>query len=126
MGLSWIAQTSAKPSNLNLIAYENDMLPCRLLKGDMEAVFSGRKRLLPCATDLSYYNWATQTLETSPSEDFLAVSDVHAGFLELENKRDGTAIRVDPSCAPGLYSTRIEVETDEYQQVLLFDHYPAS
>lgn len=92
----------------------------------MEAVFSGRTRLLPCATDLSYYNWATQTLETTHSEDFRAVSDMHAGVLVLENRRDGTAIRVDPSCDPGVCSTRTGVETGEYQQVLLFDHYPAS
>lgn len=38
----------------------------------MEAVFEGRRRLLPRPTDLSFYNWVTQTSAANHTPTFQA------------------------------------------------------
>jgi len=86
-----------------------------------EAVFEGTKRLLPKPSDLSYYNWETQTSTSNPTPNFQVIADNEAGLL-FKNKRDRKIINVDPRVAPGDNSVREEVVTDEYCQVVLYDH----
>ena len=97
----------------------------RLARGEMEAVFSGSRRLLPNGADLSYHNWATQTSRTNATEGFEAVCDVDTGIMVLRSKHDGVAINVDPACAAGDKSTCMHLEAPQYQQVILYDHIPS-
>ena len=90
----------------------------------MEAVFAGRQRLLPQpGVDLSTFNFATGALTTTPSLGFEVMADLQHG-LAFKNRKDRKLVVVDPGVPPGDYSSRVELETDEYQQVVLFDHVP--
>ena len=44
----------------------------RLQDGGLEAVFALKQRLLPKATDLSFFNWDTHASATNPSSNFQA------------------------------------------------------
>ena len=45
-----------------------------------------------------------------------------ASGLVFKNKRDRKTISVDPSCSLGDNSTRTDLPTSEYVQVVLYDH----
>ena len=49
------------------------------------------------------------------------IADSETGLL-FKNKRDRKVINVDPKANPGDNSQRLEVQTDEYMQVVLYDH----
>ena len=49
------------------------------------------------------------------------IADQEGGLL-FKNKRDRKVINVDPRAKPGDNSTRVEIKTDEYLQVVLYDH----
>lgn len=93
----------------------------RLKTENLEPVFALKKKLLPKASDLSFYNWETQTSASNPTPNFQVIADNEAGLL-FKNKRDRKIINVDPRVSPGDNSTRVEIETDEYLQVVLYDH----
>ncbi|GHP06772.1 hypothetical protein PPROV_000551600 [Pycnococcus provasolii] len=93
----------------------------RLKTENLEPVFEGRRRLVPKPTDLSFYNWETQTSTSNPTPSFQVIADNLVGLL-FKNKRDRKVINVDPNSRAGDNSTRTELETDEYMQVVLFDH----
>ena len=93
----------------------------RLKTENMEPIFERRRRLLPKASDLSFYNWETQTSTSNPTPNFQVIADNEAGLL-FKNKRDRKIINVDPQSDPGNNSVRTEIETDEYLQVVLYDH----
>ena len=107
---------------------------------------------MPKPTDLSYYNWETQTSTSNSSPNFQVrtdtrcgragavvvcacnssrcvrrsfgkqvIADNEAGLL-FKNKRDRKVINVDPSANPGDNSTRTEISTKEYLQVVIYDH----
>lgn len=80
-----------------------------------------RKKLLPKPTDLSYFNWDTQ-LATSNSSPFYQVISDNAQGLLFKNKRDRKLINVNPEAFPGDNTTRVELETSEYAQVVIYDH----
>ena len=82
--------------------------------------FSGAKRLMPKPSDLSYYNWETQTSTHNSTPNFQVVAD--ADGLLFKNKRDRKVVNVDPKQNPGDNSSRNELKTDEYLQVVIFDH----
>ena len=60
-----------------------------------ELYFQRKARLLPQPTDLSYYNWDTQTLKSNPSPNFEVIADNTSG-LQFKSKRDRKTIIVDP------------------------------
>jgi len=93
----------------------------RLKTGGMEAIFERKRRMMPKATDLSFYNWETQTSTSNATPNFQVVADNAAGLL-FKNKRDRKLINVDPRAKPGDNSTRTEIETEEYMQVVIYDH----
>lgn len=80
-----------------------------------------KKRLLPRPTDLSYYNWETQTSTSNPTPNFQVKADNEAGLL-FKNKRDRKVINVDPKAFSGDNSARHEIKTKEYIQVVIYDH----
>ena len=92
-----------------------------LKTGTMEAVFDGKIRLLPKATDLSFYNWDTHASSSNPTPNFQVLADNAAGLV-FKNKRDRKVINVDPNSTPGDNSTRTAFQTDEYMQVVIYDH----
>jgi hypothetical protein len=93
----------------------------RLRTEDFVPYFERRKKLLPKTFDLSYYNWETQ-LSTSNSSPYYQVIAENAQGLLFKNKRDRKIINVNPEMVPGDNTTRIELETSEYVQVVLYDH----
>ena len=80
-----------------------------------------RKRLLPKPTDLSYYNWETQLSTSNSSPYYQVIADSAQGLL-FKNKRDRKLINVNPDVSPGDNTTRTELETDDYIQVVFYDH----
>ncbi|KAJ9506220.1 hypothetical protein QJQ45_000518 [Haematococcus lacustris] len=84
---------------------------------NMEAYFERKKRLTPKASDLSFYNWETQMSTSNPTPNFQVIADNEAGLL-FKNKRDRKVINVDPRAKPGDNSTRTELATSEYMQVV--------
>eukprot|EP00043_Microstomoeca_roanoka_P000837 m.29403 g.29403 ORF g.29403 m.29403 type:complete len:246 (+) comp10525_c0_seq3:129-866(+) len=89
----------------------------RLENDDFELYFSGRKRLMPRPTDLSYYNWVTQTASSNPSSNYTVLANEYPGLL-FKNTKDRKIVNVDPQLeSPGDNSTRTVLFTDEYSQV---------
>jgi len=93
----------------------------RLKTEDFRPYFLRKKRLLPRPSDLSYYNWETQTSTSNPSPNFQVRADNEAGLL-FKNKRDRKVINVDPNADSGDNTTRHEIKTKEYIQVVIYDH----
>ncbi|RHY00562.1 hypothetical protein DYB30_013265, partial [Aphanomyces astaci] len=93
----------------------------RLKSEAFEPYFERKKRLLPKPSDLSYYNWETQTCTSNSSPNFQVIADSETGLL-FKNKRDRKVINVDPKANPGDNSTRTEIKTNEYMQVVIYDH----
>lgn len=94
----------------------------RLKTENFELYFTRTKRLLPKPSDLSYFNWETQKSTANSSPNFQVIAD--ADGLLFKNKRDRKVINVDPKASknPGDNSSRNEIKTDEYLQVVIFDH----
>jgi Domain of unknown function (DUF4464) len=93
----------------------------RLQAGGMDAVFALSSRLLPKPNDLSFYNWESQASSSNPSVNFQVIADNTAGLV-FKNKRDRKTICVNPDAALGDNSTRTDLATDEYLQVVIYDH----
>jgi hypothetical protein len=94
----------------------------RFENDEIEAIFDGSARFLPKPTDLSYYNWHTQKSLSNSTPHFQVISDNEKG-LQFKNKRDNEVIYVDPHArSPGNNSFRLELDTDEYLQAVIFDH----
>ena len=67
---------------------------------------------MPKPSDLSFYNWETQTSTSNATPNFQVIADNEAGLL-FKNKRDRKVINVDPKARPGDNSRRIELHTHE-------------
>ena len=76
---------------------------------------------MPKQSDLSYYNWETQTSTSNSTPNFQVIADNETGLL-FKNKRDRKVINVDPNANPGDNSTRTEIATKEYLQIVIYDH----
>lgn len=50
------------------------------------------------------------------------IADGEVGLL-FKNKRDRKVVNVDPLSAPGDNTTRTEIRTGEYAQVVIYDHF---
>ena len=87
----------------------------------MEAIFARKKRLIPRSTDLSYYNWETQTCTSNPTANFEVIAENGMGLL-FRNIHDRKIINVDPKTSPGDNSTRTEITTPECFQCVIYDH----
>ncbi|KAM4855002.1 cilia- and flagella-associated protein 299 [Thomomys bottae] len=93
----------------------------RLKNEDFEVYFSGKKRLLPRTTDLSFYNWDSHVVACNSSSNYQVIADNPEGLL-FKYKRDRKILNVDPKAQPGDNSTRIPIQTDLYIQAVIFDH----
>uniref|UniRef100_A0A8C8E9Y2 Cilia- and flagella-associated protein 299 n=1 Tax=Otus sunia TaxID=257818 RepID=A0A8C8E9Y2_9STRI len=93
----------------------------RLTTDDFEVYFSGKKRLLPRKTDLSFYNWDRNVSTSNSSPNYQVIAENACGLL-FKNKSDRKIINVDPKAYPGDDTTRMPVETDLYLHVVIYDH----
>ena len=98
----------------------------RLKKEDFSKYFDNPvkeegPRLLPTPRDLSYYNWETQHSTSNSTANFQVLVENEKGLL-FKNIRDRKIINPDPKANPGDNTRRIEITTDEYIQVVLFEH----
>ena len=94
----------------------------RLKTENFEPYFEKRKKIMPKPSDLSYFNWETQTSTSNSTPNFQVIADNETGLL-FKNKRDRKVINVDPTAkTPGDNSTRTEIKTTEYLQAVLYDH----
>ena len=94
----------------------------RLKTEDFRQIFVGKKMLMPKMTDLSYFTWDSQYAYLNDSPNFKVDANSDAGLL-FRNRRDRKVINVDPNKdPPGDGTKRVEIECDEYTQVVFFDH----
>lgn len=94
----------------------------RLKTENFEDYFLRKKKLLPTPQDLSYYYWDGQKTSINESPNFRVDTYSESG-LQFKNKRDRKIINVDPDAeTPGDNTRRFEIETDEYAQVVIYDH----
>lgn len=94
----------------------------RIKTENFEPYFAGKKRFLPRASDLSFYNWETQTCTSNPSTNYQVIAENASGLL-FKNKRDRKILNVDPKASsPGDNSTRLVVNSPNYVQIVLYDH----
>ncbi|KAI6069473.1 hypothetical protein LUU34_00093500 [Aix galericulata] len=93
----------------------------RLTTDDFEAYFSGKKRLLPRKTDLSFYNWNKNVVSSNPSPNYEVIAENACGLL-FKNKMDGKIINVNPKVYPGDNTTRTPVKTNLYLHMVIYDH----
>merc|ERR1711909_149635 len=94
----------------------------RLKTEDFDPYFSGKKKLLPRASDLSFYNWETATSTSNPTPNYQVIAENASGLL-FRNKRDRKIINVDPKAPnPGDNSERHVIPKSKYIQVVIYDH----
>ncbi|XP_056424919.1 cilia- and flagella-associated protein 299 [Hyla sarda] len=93
----------------------------RLKTEDFEMYFSGKKKLLPQPTDLSFYNWETHVSTSNASPNYQVIAENSSGLL-FKNKRDRKILNVDPKASPGDNSTRTPIQTNLYIQAVIYDH----
>ncbi|XP_053319200.1 cilia- and flagella-associated protein 299 isoform X2 [Spea bombifrons] len=93
----------------------------RLKTEDFDVYFTGKKKLLPRPTDLSFYNWKTNVSTSNASQNYQVIAENSFGIL-FKNKRDRKILNVDPKASPGDNSTRTPIETDLYIQAVIYDH----
>eukprot|EP00048_Salpingoeca_helianthica_P016286 m.231480 g.231480 ORF g.231480 m.231480 type:complete len:230 (-) comp18377_c0_seq1:116-805(-) len=94
----------------------------RMQLEDMEPYFVEGRPLLPRHTDISFYNWETQTAHQSVSPNLEVITDRYEGLL-FKCKADRKVINVDPKAvAQDPTTTRIKIIDPAYTQVVLYDH----
>ncbi|XDB51535.1 PREDICTED: uncharacterized protein C4orf22 homolog isoform X3 [Capra hircus] len=93
----------------------------RLKTEDFEVYFSGKKRLLPRPTDMSFYNWDSHIAVWNSTPNYQVIADNPEGLL-FKYKRDRKILNVDPKAQPGDNSTRSPIVTELYTQAVIFDH----
>mmetsp|Transcript_29544 Transcript_29544/g.28275 ORF Transcript_29544/g.28275 Transcript_29544/m.28275 type:complete len:241 (+) Transcript_29544:138-860(+) len=93
----------------------------RMRTEDFAPVFECRKRLLPKPSDLSYFNWDTNLSTSNSTPHYQVIADSAQGLL-FKNKRDRKIVNVNPEAPPGDNTTRVEIETPEYIQIVFYDH----
>ena len=76
--------------------------------------FEGKRKLLPRATDLSYYNWRTGLCLFNDSPNFKVDANSGQQGLLFRNKRDRKVINVDPNKKPEDNMKRTEIVSPEY------------
>ncbi|KAM9544956.1 cilia- and flagella-associated protein 299 [Salvelinus alpinus] len=93
----------------------------RLKTEDFDPYFNGKKRLLPRATDLSFFNWETQVSTSNVSANYQVIAENSSGLL-FKNKTDRKILNVDPKASPGDNSSRTPLQSELYSQVVIYDH----
>jgi hypothetical protein len=86
----------------------------------IKPLFFSLKILFHCFS--SYYNWENQTCLSNNTPNFQLITNHLEGLL-FKSKRDRKIIIVDPKAAShGDNTTRIEIQSDKYIQVVVYRH----
>lgn len=93
----------------------------RLKVDNFADYFARKKKFLPRNTDLSFYNWETQSPSCTPTTNFQVLAKGPGG-LQFKSKKDRKIITVDPKAEPGDNSRRVDINDPSFAQVILFDH----
>ncbi|XP_066488844.1 cilia- and flagella-associated protein 299 [Tiliqua scincoides] len=93
----------------------------RLKTDECEVYFTGKKKVFPRRSDLSFYNWDRNICCLNSSPNYQVIAENVCGLL-FKNKSDRKIINVDPKVYPGDNTTRTPIETDLYLQVVIYDH----
>ncbi|EGF77813.1 hypothetical protein BATDEDRAFT_27080 [Batrachochytrium dendrobatidis JAM81] len=94
----------------------------RLKIENFEPYFNHTKTFQPRPSDMSFYNWETQTCTSNATPNFQVIADNENGLL-FKNKRDRKIINVDPrEFRPGDNTSRTQILTKEHLQVVIYDH----
>jgi hypothetical protein len=93
----------------------------RLAHEDFTDYFTGRKRLLPRPSDLSFYNWEANTCCYNTTTYYEVIVDYSLGLL-FKCTADRKIINVDPKGPHGDNTTRTPLMTTRYKQVVFYDH----
>ena len=94
----------------------------RLKTENFDDYFNQTRKLLPKPNDLSFYNWDTHTCTATSSGNFQVIAEGPQGIL-FKNKRDRKTVSVDPKDEnPGDNTTRVEIVSPEYAQLVIYDH----
>lgn len=94
----------------------------RLKVEDFDIYFSGKKKLMPKPSDLSFFNWETQMSTSYSTPNYQVITDNPTGLL-FRNKRDRKIVNVDPrAVTPGENSIRADIKDPNYLHVVIFDH----
>ena len=76
---------------------------------DFEPYFTGRKRLLPRPSDLSFYNWETQTATSNPTPNYqVCIPSCFVLSVILCHWSDFPDT-VEPPCATTFQNTKISL-----------------
>lgn len=117
--------TDEKPKKREISGYID--LAHRMQTENFRDYFTGKLKLKPRPTDLSYYNWETQKATANESPNFRVDTDSIAG-LTFRNRRDRKTISVDPKVYEDganndPHTTRDVIDSPyEYAQIVFFDH----
>jgi len=94
----------------------------RMKTEDFRKIFMKKKLLVPKSSDLSFFNWDSNTTHLNDSANFRSDPNAKMG-LQFRNLRDRKVINVNPDLSdPGDGTTREECISDDYTQVVFFDH----
>uniref|UniRef100_A0A182QYA2 Cilia- and flagella-associated protein 299 n=1 Tax=Anopheles farauti TaxID=69004 RepID=A0A182QYA2_9DIPT len=89
---------------------------------DWKAIFSGAKVLYPSPADLLYYNAKTERNRQNDTRNYQIRCDPHRGII-FRNMYDRKNIYPDPFATDyGTNTSRTEVPSELYEQVVLYDH----
>ncbi|XP_062550913.1 cilia- and flagella-associated protein 299-like [Armigeres subalbatus] len=87
-----------------------------------KAIFQGKQILYPTKYDLSYYNSRTDRIFKRNSKNYIVLCDPVRGII-FRNTYDRKDIYPDPIGGYfGTNTTRTEIDSDEHEQVVLYDH----
>uniref|UniRef100_A0A182JF01 Cilia- and flagella-associated protein 299 n=1 Tax=Anopheles atroparvus TaxID=41427 RepID=A0A182JF01_ANOAO len=89
---------------------------------DWQAIFEGRSVLRPTPVDLLYYNAKTDRSMKNNTHNYRILFDPHRGII-FRNMHDRKDIHPDPVASfYGTNTTRMDVPSELYEQVALYDH----
>ncbi|XP_035910175.1 cilia- and flagella-associated protein 299-like [Anopheles stephensi] len=87
-----------------------------------KAIFAGEKVLYPTPVDLLYYNAKTGRSRKNNTRNYQILCDPLRGII-FRNMYDRKDILPDPVASfYGTNTSRTEIESDLYEQVVLYDH----
>lgn len=94
----------------------------RLTNEDWTPFFHGKKRLRLRPSDLAFYHWRLGKTVCNETQNFQPVIDPRRG-LEFKCLKDRCVVSIDPGrISPGISTTRVNLRSEDYEQVVFFDH----
>ncbi|XP_055630607.1 cilia- and flagella-associated protein 299-like [Toxorhynchites rutilus septentrionalis] len=89
---------------------------------DWKAIFRGDQVLYPTKLDLSFYNFKTDEVFNTRSANYHVLYDPIRGviFRNIHDRKDIYPNPIENDVGPN--TTRMEIDSDIYEQIMLYDH----